>query len=94
MIQSQLLGHERKLLDKREGVPHAVRVLLRRAQGLDILDPGEDLDIEEIKREFTLQDGTVMPIVFNVVRKLFYPVPGFRGNLVPDEDGTMYYPAS
>lgn len=76
MIQSQLHTHERKMLDKREGTPHIMRQLLRRAEGLKLLEPGEDMDILEIKREVPLQDGSTYPIVFRVIRHLLYPAPG------------------
>jgi hypothetical protein len=77
MIQSQLSAHQRKLLDRREGVPYAVRVLLRRSRGLDLLEPGEDLDIEEVRREIPLQSGGTMPIVFRIIKRLYFPTPGY-----------------
>ncbi len=77
MISSSLHTHERKLLDKREGTPHSVRQLLRRAQGLELLEPGEDMDILEVKRSIPLQDGTSYDMVFRNIRHLLYPTPGY-----------------
>ncbi len=77
MIQSQLHTHERKLLDKREGTHPVMRALLRRAEGLELLEPGVDLDILEIKRDIPLQDGGTYPMVFRIIKRLLYPVAGY-----------------
>lgn len=77
MIQSQLHIHERKLLDRREGTHPNMRTLLRRAQGLELLEPGADLDILEIKRDIPMQDGSSYPIVFRIIKRLLYPTPGY-----------------
>lgn len=77
MIQSQLHIHERKLLDKREGTHPRMRALLMRADGLNLLDPGEDLDILEIKRDIPMQDGGTYPIIFRIIKRLLYPTPGY-----------------
>lgn len=77
MIQSTLHTHERKLLDKREGTTARVRKLLSRADNLEILEPGEDLDIFEIERQIPMSDGTTMPIVLRIIRHLLYPTPGY-----------------
>ena len=94
MSTSTLKGFERALLDRRAGVPRVTLALLQRAVGLDLLVPEEYTNVTVTKLEVPQPNGTVMELEFSTEDKLFFPVPGFRGGLVPDQDGTMYYPAS
>lgn len=77
MILNQLKHHEKATLERRGGVHHSVRCLLRRAIGLDILDPGEDCHVTTVERTIPLQDGSGYKMVFNTIDQLYWPQPGF-----------------
>lgn len=80
MISSQLHTHERKMLDRREGITAPMRALLRRAKGLQLLEPGEDLKIIETKHSVPLQDGTSYDMVFRTITGLLYPPSSYVQN--------------
>lgn len=82
MISSKLHTHQRKQLDTREGVTKPVRDLLRRALGLNLLEPGVDLDIVETKASIPLGDGKNYDMVFRTIVGLKYPPPGYSHALV------------
>lgn len=77
MISSTLHTHQRKQLDTREGVTQPVRNLLRRALGLNLLEPGADLHIVETPAEIPQRDGSTYKMVFHTITGLKYPSPGY-----------------
>lgn len=82
MIASKLHTHQRKQLDTREGVTKWVRDLLRRAPGLNLLEPGDDLHILEVPAEIPQRDGSTYRMVFHTITGLKYPSPGYSRALV------------
>lgn len=79
-MNTTLKGFERKLLDRRAGVPGIVLALLQRAKGLDLLVPSEYTNVTVTKLEVPQPNGTVMELEFRTEGKLFFPVPGYKQN--------------
>lgn len=76
MITCSLPGYKRAIMNLRDGVPAITRKLLRRAEGLDLLDPGEDIHVT-VTKETVVLSGEEVDFEFRDIDELLYPNPGY-----------------